>query len=83
MIPLPLFVVALVSWIQGDLHKAIEYLREENRVLKAQLQNQRLRLTDGDRLRLAARGATPRWSPAGASGDDRHGLTPFCAGTAS
>ena len=57
MIPLQLFVAALVGWLQGDQHKVIEYLREENRVLKAQLQNQRLRLTDGDRRRLAARGA--------------------------
>ena len=57
MIPLPLFVAALVGWLQVDQQKVIEYLREENRVLKAQLQNQRLRLTDGDRRRLAARGA--------------------------
>jgi len=57
VIPLQLFVAAFVGWLQGDQHKAIEYLREEHRVLKAQLQNQRLRLTDGDRRRLAARGA--------------------------
>ena len=57
MIPLQLFGAALVGWLQGDQHRVIEYLREENRVLKAQLQNQRLRITDGDRRRLAARGA--------------------------
>ncbi len=57
MIPLQLFVAAFVGWLQDDQHKAIEYLHEENRVLKAQLQNQRLRLTDGFRRRLAARGA--------------------------
>jgi putative transposase len=57
VIPLQLFVAALVGWLQGDQQKVIEYPREENRVLKAQLQHQRLRLTDGDRRRLAARGA--------------------------
>jgi transposase InsO family protein len=38
-------------------HEVIEYLREENRVLKARLHNQRLRLTDDERRRLAALGA--------------------------
>jgi hypothetical protein len=45
------------GWLQGEQHKVIEYLREENRVLKVQLQGQRLRLTDDDRRRLAVRGA--------------------------
>jgi LUD domain len=35
----------------------IEYLREENRVLKAQLRNQRVRFTDDERRRLVALGA--------------------------
>jgi hypothetical protein len=48
VIPLQLFVAAPVGWLQGDQHKVIEYLREEDRALKAQRQNQRLRLTDGD-----------------------------------
>ena len=52
-----LLVGALIGWLQGEQHKVIEYLREENRVLKVQLQGQRLRLTDDDRRRLAARGA--------------------------
>jgi putative transposase len=57
VVPLHLLIGALVGCLQGEQHKVIEYLREENRVLKAQLQNHRLRLTDDDRRRLAARGA--------------------------
>jgi putative transposase len=57
VIPLHLLVAALVGWLEGEQHKVIEYLREENRVLKAHLQNQRPRLTDDDRRRLAVLGA--------------------------
>ena len=39
---------------QRQLH-VIEYLREENRVLREQLGNRRLRLTDSQRRRLAAK----------------------------
>jgi hypothetical protein len=49
VIALHLLVGALVGWLQGEHRNVIEYLREENRVLKAQLQNHRLRLTDDDR----------------------------------
>ena len=57
MVPLQLLVVSLLGWLQREQHDIIHYLREENRVLRAQLQNQRLRLTDDDRRRLAFRGA--------------------------
>ena len=57
MIPLHLLIGAVVAWLGGERYKVIEYLSEENRVLKAHLQNQRLRLTDDDRRRLAVRGA--------------------------
>jgi hypothetical protein len=36
VIPLRLFVASLLGWFQRDLHEIILYLREENRVLKAQ-----------------------------------------------
>jgi hypothetical protein len=52
VIPLHLIDGALVEWLHGEDRKVIEYLREENRVLKAQLQNHRLRLSDADRRRL-------------------------------
>src|SRR5262245_56335721 len=40
------------------MHQAhvVDYLREENRLLKQQLRGQRLRLTDDQRRRLAAKG---------------------------
>ena len=57
MIPLHLFVASLLGWFQRDLHEIILYLREENRVLKAQLRSQRVRLTDDERRCLAVLGA--------------------------
>ena len=57
MIPLRLLVASLIGWLQRDQHEVIEYLREENCVLKAQLRNQRVRLTDDERRRLAVLGA--------------------------
>jgi hypothetical protein len=38
---------------------AIEYLREENRVLREQLGGKRLRLNDDQRRRLAAKAKQP------------------------
>src|SRR5215831_2790423 len=37
----------------------VDYLREENRLLKQQFRGQRHRLTDDDRPRLAAKGVLP------------------------
>ncbi len=51
------FVVLAVSgWLTRRQQFAIEYLLEENRVLREQLGNRRLRLTDAQRRRLAVRG---------------------------
>ena len=57
MIPAQLIVASLLGWLQREQSQAIAYLREENRILKAQLRNQRLRLTDDERRRLASIGA--------------------------
>lgn len=54
--PWQIFVVAAAGWISRYQDAAIEYLREENRVLKQQLGGRRLRLTDAQRRRLAAKG---------------------------
>jgi hypothetical protein len=51
-----LFVASFLGWLQREQHEIILYLREENRVLKAQLCHRRLRLTDNDRRRLAVFG---------------------------
>ena len=52
--PWQLLVAVLAGWINEHQHAAIDYLREENRVLKEQLGKKRLRLTDDQRRRLAA-----------------------------
>jgi transposase InsO family protein len=57
VVPLHLIVASLIGWLQRQQQEVIEYLREENRVLKAQLRNQRVRLTDDERRRLATLGA--------------------------
>jgi hypothetical protein len=48
--------VTLAGWINEHQARAIDYLREENRVLREQLKGKRLRLTDAQRRRLAAKG---------------------------
>jgi len=45
-----------LRWIQQDV---IEYLREENRVLKEKLRGKGLHVTDDQRRRLAAQGHPP------------------------
>ena len=54
--PWQILVAAFAGWISRHQDAAIEYLREENRVLKQQLGGRRLRLTDAQRRRLAAEG---------------------------
>src|ERR671910_3837613 len=51
-----LIVVALFGWLEREQRDVIEFLREENRVLKTQLQGRRLRLNDDERRRLAVIG---------------------------
>jgi transposase InsO family protein len=54
--PWQILVAAMAGWITRQQDAAIDYLREENRVLKQQLGRRRLRLTDVQRRRLAVRG---------------------------
>jgi hypothetical protein len=49
--PLRLLLVTLAGWINRHQQQVIEYLVEENRVLKEQLKGRRLRLTDDQRRR--------------------------------
>jgi len=53
--PFHLLVIALVGWLNRHQQAVIDYLIEENRVLKDQLEGQRLRFTDKQRIRLAAK----------------------------
>jgi len=52
---LQFLVIAVAGWIQRGQQNTIEYLVEENRVLREQLGKRRLRLTDDQRRRLAVR----------------------------
>ena len=56
LFPLQLLLATFSGWVNRHQAQAIEYLIEENRVLKEQLGGRRLRLTDDQRRRLAARG---------------------------
>ena len=53
--PLRFVTVALAGWLNQQQQDIIDYLREENKVLREQLGNRRLRLNDEQRRRLAAR----------------------------
>ncbi len=48
--------ILLVGWHNERQQRTIEYLREENRVLREQLGDRRLRLNDDQRRRLATKG---------------------------
>src|SRR6516164_10674863 len=53
--PLQFLLVALAGWINQQQREVIEYLQAENRVLREQLGPRRLRFTDDQRIRLAAK----------------------------
>jgi putative transposase len=53
---LRILLVALAGWVNRHQLEVIEYLREENRVLKEHLGGRRLQLTDAQRRRLAMNG---------------------------
>src|SRR5438270_8403767 len=53
--PFQFLVLAIAGWMNHRQLHVIEYLREENRVLREQLGNRRLRFNDDQRRRLAAR----------------------------
>jgi hypothetical protein len=48
-------LVTLAGWINRQQQYIIDYLREENRVLREQCGKKRLRFTDDQRRRLAAK----------------------------
>ncbi len=54
--PWTFLAVAVAGWIHRDQQAAITYLLEENKVLRARLGRRRLRFTDAERRRLAAKG---------------------------
>ena len=53
--PFRLLLISVAGWLGQQQRDAIDYLREENLVLREQLGNKRLRLNDDQRRRLAAK----------------------------
>lgn len=51
----PLRFLLIAGWMHQQQQHAIEYLREENRILRAQFGNRRLRLTNDERCDQAAK----------------------------
>jgi len=56
--PLQFLLLVFAGWINRRQLEVIDYLKEENRVLREQLKGRRLRFTDDQRRRLAVRGKT-------------------------
>ena len=54
--PLQILIASLTGWMNRRQGEILEYLIEENRVLKEQLKGRRLQLNDDQRRRLAGRG---------------------------
>ena len=54
-LPLQLLLLTVSGWVHRHQQDVIAYLVEENRVLKEQLGGRKLRLTDDQRRRLAAK----------------------------
>ena len=55
-IRLQLILLALAGWVNREQLTVIDYLKEENRVLRELHGKRRLRFTDEQRRRLAAKG---------------------------
>src|SRR6476620_8568625 len=53
--PFRFVLIAVAGWMNQRQLQVIDYLREENRVLKEQLGGRRLRLNDDQRRRLASK----------------------------
>src|SRR5437867_22679 len=53
--PFSFLVVSIAGWINQHQHDVIDYLIEENRVLREQIGNRRMRFSDSQRRRLAVK----------------------------
>src|SRR5713101_4377718 len=53
--PFSFLVVSVAGWMNQHQQHVVEYLSEENRVLQEQIGSRRMRFTDNQRCRLAAR----------------------------
>ena len=53
--PLQFLLLVFAGWVNRRQLEIVEYLQEENRVLREQLGDRRLRFTDAQRRRLATK----------------------------
>ena len=53
--PFRLLLISVSGWMSHQQRDVIDYLQEENRVLRQQLGGKRLRLSEEQRRRLAAK----------------------------
>src|SRR4051812_32856376 len=53
--PISFLVACLSGWLNHHQQLALDYLNEENRVLREQIGDRRIRFTDDQRRRLAVR----------------------------
>src|SRR5262252_8081176 len=53
--PFTFLIVSIAGWMNQPQQQVIEYLMEENRVLREQIGNRRMRFTDNQRCRLAVK----------------------------
>ena len=51
-------VIAIAGWVNRQQQATIDYLQEENRILREQLGPKKVRFTDFQRRRLASKGFT-------------------------
>src|SRR5438874_5151920 len=56
--PFSFVVISIAGWMNQHQQRVIEYLVEENRVLREQIGHRRVRFTDNQRRRLAAKAKT-------------------------
>jgi putative transposase len=54
--PVAFFLLLFSGWVNRQQQAVIDYLLEENRILRAERGSRRLRLTDDQRRRLAVKG---------------------------
>src|SRR5215472_13010686 len=61
MNPFRLLLISLAGWLNQQQQDVIDYLQEENRVLREHLGGKRLRFNDDQRRRLAVRAKKMSW----------------------
>ena len=62
-LPLQFLMLIIAGWVNRQQQEVIEYLEEENRALREQLDGKRLRITDQQRRRLAVKAKAVVGSP--------------------